>query len=35
MTYETLLSYDEYTLECYYEGKEPKDLWSWISDEGE
>lgn len=35
MTYETLLAYDEYTLECYHEGKEPKDIWSWISDEGE
>ena len=33
MTYEVELLYDEYCIECAYEGKAPKSIWQWYYDD--
>ena len=30
MTYETLLAYEEYCMDCHYEGRSPKPIWAWL-----
>ena len=33
MSYEILLTYEEYCVDCYYEGRSPKSIWAWFEGE--
>ena len=33
VTVNTLKDYDEYVVDCYYEGRTPVTLWAWINGE--
>lgn len=33
MDYETQLAYEEYCVDCYYEGRVPKSIWAWLAGE--
>lgn len=30
ITYEIALAYDEYCVDCYYEGVQPLSIWAWL-----
>lgn len=33
MSYEILMAYEEYCMDCRYEGRSPKSIWAWLEGE--
>lgn len=33
MNHELVLAYEEYCVDCYYEGKTPVSFWAWLGGE--